>query len=58
MFIQKVLLAITSNKLGNKTERNRKIFIQQDNARPHVLRDDPEILQISTSDEIDFLLIY
>lgn len=40
-----------------KNNRNRTIFIQKDNARPHISIDDPEFLHYNTSYEVDILLI-
>lgn len=54
--IEKVLPAIKSKWPGNRIERSKTIFIQQDNARPHILPNDSEFVQHATKDEFDIRL--
>lgn len=56
--IEKVLLTYKPNWPRNRIERSKKIFIQQDNARPHILPNDSEFGQHTTKFEFDIHWIY
>ncbi|XP_074305096.1 uncharacterized protein LOC141640033 [Silene latifolia] len=53
--IEKILPAIKAKWPDGK---GRKIFIQQDNARPHILSNDPEFKRAAMEDGWDIELIY
>lgn len=57
MLIEKVLPAIRSKWPGNPDERRNTIYIQQDNAKPHISSADPEFIQHAASDGYDIRLV-
>lgn len=56
MLINKVLPAIKSKWPCNRVERRRTIFLQQDNAKPHITPSDPVFVEKAISGEFDIRL--
>lgn len=54
--INKVLPAIRDGWLGTNWERDRPLFLQQDNAKPHIKLDDPEFLREAAGTGLDIRL--